>query len=80
MGLTGCGFSCLNNSGCLGLSGLNLTEGGGGGGGLLGLGGLVHGGRLGVGIGLGGVIGRGSGSLTLCSRRAAINSAFLNRE
>ena len=34
--------SCLNNSGCLVLSGLNLTKGSGGGG-LVGLGGLVHG-------------------------------------
>ena len=43
----GCGFlssNCLNNSGCLGLSGLNLTEGtdtGGGAGDLIGCGGLV---------------------------------------
>ena len=33
----------LISSGCLGLSGLDLTSVGGGGGGLLGLGGLVHG-------------------------------------
>ena len=33
----------LISSGCLGLSGLNLTEGEGGGGGLLGLGGLARG-------------------------------------
>ena len=52
MGLTGCGFSCLNNSGCLHLSGLNLTEDRGGGEGLLPLGGLVRRGGLGVGIGL----------------------------
>ena len=38
IGLAGCGFlssSCLSNSGCLGLSGLNLTDCGGGGGGLV---------------------------------------------
>ena len=68
--LTGCEFlssSCLSNSGCLGLSGLNLTEGQCRGVGL-GLssigsqvgsgeeGGLVHGAGegLGAGIGLGG--------------------------
>ena len=35
--------SCLGNSGCFGLSGLNLTDcEGGGGGGLVGCGGLVH--------------------------------------
>ena len=42
-GCTGCLFlssSFLNNTGCLGLSGLNLTEGEGGGGALVGLGGL----------------------------------------
>ena len=38
------------------------------------------GGGLGVGIGLGGGIGGGSGGLALCSRRKAINSAFLNLE
>ena len=57
VGLTGCGSlssSCLSNSGCFGLSGLNLTEGGGGGG-LVGLGGLV----LRAGEGLGAVIGGG---------------------
>ena len=43
MDLTGLSSSCLSNSGCLGLSGLNLTDCGGGGGGLVGLGGLVHG-------------------------------------
>ena len=56
----GCGFlssSLLNNSGCFGLSGLNLTNctccGGGGGGGIVGLGGLVRaaGGGLRAGIG-----------------------------
>ena len=40
------GFS--SNSGCLGLSGLNLTDCGGGGGGLVGLGGLVRVSGLGV--------------------------------
>ena len=49
--------SLLSNSGCLGLSGLNLTDctcsGGGGGGGIVGLGGLVRaaGGGLRAGIG-----------------------------
>ena len=59
MDLTGCGFlssSCLSNSGCLGLFGLNLTDcafassggaehpaSGGEGGDLVGLGGLVRG-------------------------------------
>ena len=63
MGLTGCGFlssSCLSNSGCLGLSALNLTKDllsiGGGGGGLLGLGGLCSRGPVGLvrraGVGL----------------------------
>ena len=37
-----------SNSGCLGLSGLNLTNCGGGGGGLVGLGGLVRISGLGV--------------------------------
>ena len=38
--------SCLSNSGCLGLPSLNLTEVGGGGGGLVGLEGLVLGLKL----------------------------------
>ena len=45
-GFGGCGFlssSCLINSACLGLSGLNLTEGGGGGGALVGFRGLPSG-------------------------------------
>ena len=72
MGLTCCGFSCLNNSGCLGLSGLNLTDIGGGGGALVGFGGLVlvAGGCLhlrrgspgtsGLGAGIGGGLSLGS--------------------
>ena len=90
-GCNGCGFlssSFLNNSGCLGLSGLNLIKGGGGAGGLLGLGGLVRGG-LRAGIGLGGEGGIGSGiglgvgigeGLVCGSRGSTVNSAFFNRE
>ena len=39
-----CEVGCLSNSGCLSLSGLNLNDCGGGGGGLVGLGSLVSGG------------------------------------
>ena len=68
----------LNDSGCLGLSGLNLAEGGGGGGALAGLGGLVRGG-LGSGICLGAGTGGGLARGWLF-RRSSINSGFLNRE
>ena len=67
----------LISSGCLGLSVLNLTEGGGGGGdgGLVGLGGLVC--KVVGGLAQGaGVRGVGEGSFW----SKAINSAFLNRE
>ena len=83
----------LISSGCLGLSGLNLTDWacacgalwaciGGGGSGLVGLcrvgpKGL---GSLMQGAGVCGGIGHGSGALTLRLRRSSINSAFLNRE
>ena len=70
MGLTSCGFlssGCLSNSGCLGLSGLNLTdcdtETGEGGGSLVGCGGLI-----------GSQVGGGGGSLSLS---IAISSASL---
>ena len=47
-------LGCLRNSGCLGLSCLNLTDCGGGGGGLVGLGGLVRGAGGGLGSGVDG--------------------------
>ena len=55
-------FNLLSNSGCLGLSGLNLTDcGGGGGGGLVGFGGLVRGAGAGIGLSLSSIGSDGAG-------------------